>query len=65
MSQRLSRKTLQQHLEDSLWREALARRAIDSLLELVENPTQEHKAEADNAELAYRMARQAHNRQTR
>lgn len=62
MSHKISRATLQKHLDGARWREALARLAIDALLELVENPTPEHQAEADNAEFAYRMARQAHNR---
>jgi len=48
MSNKISRATLQKHLDGALWREALARLAIDALLELVENPTPEHQAEAHN-----------------
>jgi len=64
MSHKISRKTLQQHLEDALWREALARLAIDALIELTDDPTPERRVEADNAEFAYRMARRLHTRPT-
>ena len=63
MTQRISRATLQKHLEEALWREALARHAIDALRSSMEVPNDDRlRKEATDAELVYRMARRAHNR---
>lgn len=62
MSHEVSLATLQKNLDDALWREALARLAIDALLEYIENPNPPNQLEAVDAEFAYRIARQSHNR---
>ncbi len=60
MSQRLSRKTLQEQLEQALWREALARLVIDRLRACMDNPLDKQlEIEAEDAELTYRLAREA------
>ena len=61
MSQRPSRATLQRHLEEALWREALARHAIDCLRAQIDEPLDKQlEIDADEAELKYRLARAAH-----
>lgn len=61
MSQRLSRKTLHQQLENALWREALARHVIDCLKAQIEEPLDKQlEIDADDAELTYRLARELH-----
>ena len=61
MSRRISRKTLRGHLDDALWREALARRVIDALRACLEEPLNKQlEVDAEEAELTYRLARELH-----